>query len=757
MAFTKINAAGIGSTETVTLDGLTVINDGSFGGNVSVGGTLTYEDVTNIDSVGLITARAGVVVGSGITLSQDGDIFATGITTVSGNIKVGTGITLSPDGDGFFTGVVTATTFKGDGAQLSNVTSTTINNNADNRLITGSGTANTLNGEANFTFDGTSFTVGASGNSWNTITRGDLTHYSGFHFNDSGSSRAYLGVSGATNHIITGSAQHDVALRSESNLLFAAGGATERLRIDSSGRLLINTTTNRDKYFNGTYTGQLQVEGTNDATRLSQFIFNNSGGGGHILVIGKSRGTTTGSYDAVADTNYLGTISFQGADGDEMVDGARIEVQVNGTPSNDNMPADMIFRTNSGSASPTERLRINSTGAVVKQQFTATNTYSANNTTQCGYQAQNLSDTTNTYAALRLTAGTTSPATAQIAAIRTGAGQNDLTFQLESSNTAFEALRMTSGGQVRIGNENNLNLWGQNQRLQVAGTNWETSGISIAKMANNANTANIILGASRGSTPGTAISNGDRLGYISFVGDDGTDMGTVGAAIVSGTDDAPSSNSIKGTLQFDTNGSERMRIASSGDFYFGAVGDPHSNDGGTSAIVKFNYGTDAANYAIETCSDSIPAIFNKTQGNGVAVEIKKDATVVGSITVSGSTCQYNTSSDYRLKENVVNLTDGITRVKQLTPRRFNWISDETNTLQDGFLAHEAQAVVPEAVQGVKDEIAGADYKGHSGISEGDPVYQEMDHSKLVPLLTAALKETITEIETLKAKVAALEG
>ena len=75
MAFTKITAAGIGSTETVTLDGLTVIN------NVSVGGTLTYEDVTNIDSVGLITARAGVIVGSGITLSKDGDIFATGVTT----------------------------------------------------------------------------------------------------------------------------------------------------------------------------------------------------------------------------------------------------------------------------------------------------------------------------------------------------------------------------------------------------------------------------------------------------------------------------------------------------------------------------------------------------------------------------------------------------------------------------------------------------------------------------------------------------
>ena len=123
MAFTKINAAGIGTTETVTVDGLTVINDGSFGGNLTVSGVLTYEDVTNVDSVGLITARNGIVVGSGITLSKDGDIFATGITTVSGNVKVGTGITLSPDGDGFFTGVITATSYSG--IDLSDVTGAT--------------------------------------------------------------------------------------------------------------------------------------------------------------------------------------------------------------------------------------------------------------------------------------------------------------------------------------------------------------------------------------------------------------------------------------------------------------------------------------------------------------------------------------------------------------------------------------------------------------------------------------------------------
>ena len=110
MAFTKITAAGIGSTETVTLDGLSVINnltatDGAFSGNVTIGGTLgiggtlTYEDVTNVDSVGLITARNGIVVGSGITLSKDGD--------------------------GFFTGIITAT-FAGDGSSLTGVANTNV-------------------------------------------------------------------------------------------------------------------------------------------------------------------------------------------------------------------------------------------------------------------------------------------------------------------------------------------------------------------------------------------------------------------------------------------------------------------------------------------------------------------------------------------------------------------------------------------------------------------------------------------------------
>jgi hypothetical protein len=121
-------------------------------------------------------------------------------------------------------------------------------------------------------------------------------------------------------------------------------------------------------------------------------------------------------------------------------------------------------------------------------------------------------------------------------------------------------------------------------------------------------------------------------------------------------------------------------------------------------------------------------------------------TTRGSITATTSATSYNTSSDYRLKENVTPVSDGISRLKQLKPNRFNFIEDP-DTVVDGFLAHEVQTIVPEAITGEKDEVD----------DDGNPVYQGIDQSKLVPLLTAALQEAIGEIESLKARVAALEA
>lgn len=118
--------------------------------------------------------------------------------------------------------------------------------------------------------------------------------------------------------------------------------------------------------------------------------------------------------------------------------------------------------------------------------------------------------------------------------------------------------------------------------------------------------------------------------------------------------------------------------------------------------------------------------------------------MIGNISQNGTAqVNYNITSDYRLKENVLPILDGISRLKALKPCRFNFISEKDRTI-DGFLAHEVQEVVPSAVTGEKDAV-----------DENDkPVYQSMDNSKLLPLLTAALKEAVDKIESLEARLAA---
>jgi len=111
---------------------------------------------------------------------------------------------------------------------------------------------------------------------------------------------------------------------------------------------------------------------------------------------------------------------------------------------------------------------------------------------------------------------------------------------------------------------------------------------------------------------------------------------------------------------------------------------------------------------------------------------------VGSISTSGSGTNFNTSSDYRLKENVVDIEDATTRLKQLKPKRFNFIAD-ANTTVDGFLAHEVSEIVPEAISGEKDAVK----------EDGTPEYQGIDQAKLVPLLVKTIQELearITELE-----------
>ena len=208
-------------------------------------------------------------------------------------------------------------------------------------------------------------------------------------------------------------------------------------------------------------------------------------------------------------------------------------------------------------------------------------------------------------------------------------------------------------------------------------------------------------------------------------------------------------NQDSGGIQFHANGSERARITSSGEWM---VGTTSSSPDTASTVSGMTYSSSKLRVARN--GDACLAV-NRNSSTGDIVQLNYNGTQRGSIQTDGTVIAFNTGSDYRLKENEVALTDGITKVKQLKPYTFNF-KDSPNKIDQGFFAHEVQPVVPGAVSGTKDAVHSED-KDSDGIKAGDIDAQQMDYAKLTPLLTAALQEAITKIETLEAKVAALES
>ena len=145
-------------------------------------------------------------------------------------------------------------------------------------------------------------------------------------------------------------------------------------------------------------------------------------------------------------------------------------------------------------------------------------------------------------------------------------------------------------------------------------------------------------------------------------------------------------------------------------------------------------------------------------GNIAHIFFKNGNGFVGSITTNGSATAFNTSSDYRLKTDIQPMVNAIDRLNALEPVNFQWI--ESGERVDGFIAHDAQLVVPDAVFGEKDAMRTEIVKDEDDAPTGEvltlPDYQGIDQSKLVPLLTKALQEAISKIDALEARVSALE-
>ena len=200
-------------------------------------------------------------------------------------------------------------------------------------------------------------------------------------------------------------------------------------------------------------------------------------------------------------------------------------------------------------------------------------------------------------------------------------------------------------------------------------------------------------------------------------------------------------------------GTERMRITSTGN-----VGINVTTPANVLEVLNTSTTIHPASFRMTGAHQYASSIMDNDgangSGGGTFISCRMSNSIKGDIVFNGSVMVYGGQSDYRLKENVVSINDGIAKIKQLNPLRYNFIDNPSQTCE-GFFAHEAQAVCPQSATGTKDEIATEDLD--SAIKKGDPVYQQMDYSKLVPILTAGLKEAIAKIETLETEVAALKA
>ena len=194
-----------------------------------------------------------------------------------------------------------------------------------------------------------------------------------------------------------------------------------------------------------------------------------------------------------------------------------------------------------------------------------------------------------------------------------------------------------------------------------------------------------------------------------------------------------------------TEETEYARFSSSGAFF---VGKTTSSD----SIAGIKLTADGS--LVATRSEAVPLKLNRQTSTGIIQNFHYDNSTVGNISVTASATAYNTTSDYRLKENIEYDFTAIDRVKDLKPCRFNFIADADTTV-DGFIAHEVQDIVPEAISGEKDAVE--TYIDDEGVEQTRPSYQGIDQSKLVPLLTKAIQEQQAQIESLQAQINELKG
>jgi hypothetical protein len=333
-------------------------------------------------------------------------------------------------------------------------------------------------------------------------------------------------------------------------------------------------------------------------------------------------------------------------------------------------------------------------------------------------------------------------------------GGNDGILALQNNGTTN--VTVTAAGNSGFGTASptaKVHIWqtGAATSLNIDGTE---NPIFAARYASNADGATIFLAKSRNSTVGsqTIIQNGDEIGVLKARGSNGSAF-VDAASITFAVDGTPGSgNDMPGRIVFGTSAdgtssiTERGRFDSLGSLLLGKTNSTATTRGISLA------GTGGATFVDSQTGDGpqiqVCNIWSSVL-NGYrffSFRINAGANEVGSISTNGSNnTSYNTSSDYRLKENVQPMTGALAKVAALKPVTYKWKSDGSDG--EGFIAHELAEVCPQAVTGEKDAVD----------DEGKPKHQGVDTSFLVATLTAAIQELKAELDATKAQVAALQA
>ena len=475
--------------------------------------------------------------------------------------------------------------------------------------------------------------------------------------------------------------------------------STERLRIASDGGVGINTDKTRN-------TKNVSIAGvTRDYTNSGTDLVD---AGGIILQPTITLPSTGQAYPGIFWSGNTGALG-------------RARAGITGVAASNNDASDLVFLTkNSGSGHglypSDERLRINSSGHLKHTGVRSGNSenklailtapsYNTSEEDVIIYQAENESG----FNQLSIGGGTGSLNAMTALSFRTASSVN--------TTGGDERLRIDSSGNVLVGTTDTT-IYNNGDSASEGIVLRGGSVIDIARKGD----LQLILNRQTNDGPHIAFyRSGNAKSYISTRND---------------------------AFCIDVGGtSEKLRIDSNNRFYFmttsqGPHGGKFNIDGTDENLNTLNVKGNSVNYVMISSS-------SKTNGNHIYFTNRHSGSNVntGTIKDNGSNASYNTSSDYRIKENIVSISDGITRLKQLNPVRHTFKNNSSAGTVDGWVAHELDTVCPYAVVGEKDAVN----------EDGTDDLQGVDYGRITPLIVAALKEAIAKVETLEAEVAALKG